>query len=139
MGKYVFERIIHAIIVLAVISMVTFVIIQLAPGGPAILNDPNLTTADVARIRHNMGLDQPILVQYISWLAHVLQGDLGRSFQDGQPVLELILSRLPATLLLSFAALLVGVVVIVGALTFFPALTLGPVLEHFAAASRRLY
>lgn len=110
MGRYVLERIIHAIVILVVINMVTFVIIQLAPGGPAILNDPNLTTADITRIRHSMGLDQPILVQYISWLEHVLQGDLGRSFQDGQPVLELILSRLPATLLLSFAALFVGVV-----------------------------
>ena len=108
MGNYILERVIHAAIVLLVISMVTFVIIQLAPGGPAALNDPNLTTQDIARIRHTMGLDEPIMVQYFNWLARVLQGDLGRSFQDGQPVIQLIWSRLPATLLLSFAALLVG-------------------------------
>ena len=108
MGKYIFERLIHALIVLLVISIVTFVIIQLAPGGPAALSDPNLTAQDVARMRRNMGLDQPIMVQYFIWLGHVLQGDLGRSFQDGQPVIELIWSRLPATLLLSFAALLVA-------------------------------
>ena len=100
MGNYILERVIHAAIVLLVISMVTFVIIQLAPGGPAALNDPNLTTQDIARIRHTMGLDEPIMVQYFNWLARVLQGDLGRSFQDGQPVIQLIWSRLPATLLL---------------------------------------
>ena len=108
MGNYILERVIHAAIVLLVISMVTFVIIQLAPGGPAALNDPNLTTQDIARIRRTMGLDEPIMVQYFNWLARVLQGDLGRSFQDGQPVIQLIWSRLPATLLLSSAALLVG-------------------------------
>lgn len=108
MGAYIVQRLIHTFIVLLVISLVSFVIIQLAPGGPAILNDPNLTTEDVARLRHNMGLDQPIMVQYITWLGRLAHGDLGRSFQDGQPVLQLIGSRLPATLLLSLTALLVA-------------------------------
>ncbi|HBY95911.1 MAG TPA: diguanylate cyclase [Chloroflexi bacterium] len=110
MSRYILERVVHAVIVLVIISIVIFTLIHLAPGGPAALTDPNLTPEDTARIRHNLGLDQPIPIQYLRWMTRTIQGDLGRSFLDGQPVIQLILSRLPATLLLSLTALLLALI-----------------------------
>lgn len=110
MQRYLIGRLAHALIVLVVVSVATFFIIHLAPGGPAILYDPDLTAEEVEIIRHNLGLDQPIHVQYLKWVGQILRGNLGRSFIDGQPVLSLIWSRLPATLLLAASTLVVAVV-----------------------------
>ena len=110
MPRYLIGRLAHALIVLVAVSVITFFIIHLAPGGPSILNNPNMTPEEVEAIRHNLGLDQPIHVQYFKWLGQILRGNLGRSFVDGQPVLSLISSRMPATLLLAVSTLAVAIV-----------------------------
>lgn len=87
----------------------TFGIIQLAPGGPAIMMDPDLTAEARQWIERSLGLDQPIHVQYGRWLGAMIQGDFGMSFSDRSPVMETIAQTLPNTLQLSLAALVVTI------------------------------
>lgn len=90
------------------ISILNFTIMHLAPGDPVdLLTERNATAEERARIRALYGLDDPIYVQYIRWMQHVLKGDFGRSFVDGQPVAKSILERLPYTLYLNFLIMVV--------------------------------
>jgi peptide/nickel transport system permease protein len=92
------------------VTIGVFVLVRMSPADPVILfageeRDP----AVLASIRQELGLDQPLPVQYVAWLGRLAQGDLGRSFQTHQRVLEAITERLPATLELGAAALLISV------------------------------
>jgi len=95
--------------VLLLLSAITFLIIQIAPGGPSILINPDISAEDAQRIRENLGLTRPLPVQYVRWISALLRGDFGRSFIDGRPVTEVLFERLPNTLVLSGAALLLAV------------------------------
>jgi len=94
------------------VSVVLFSILQKAPGGPLTpyLQNPHITAADIERLRHNLGLDQPVYVQYFKWLFRVLQGDFGWSMSNSEPVTQAILDRLPATLELMGCAFTVSIV-----------------------------
>ena len=85
-----------------------FAILQQAPGGPLTpyLQNPHITEADIVRLKHNLGLDQPVYVQYFKWLSRVLVGDFGWSMSNSEPVSQAILERLPATLELMGCAFL---------------------------------
>lgn len=96
---------------MVLITIITFVIIQLAPGGPEILLDEQLSEADRAQIRANLGLDKPVFVQYLYWFESLLTGDLGVSYMEREPVKTLIGRVFPNTALLSGAALLVAVLI----------------------------
>jgi peptide/nickel transport system permease protein len=109
MSTYLARRLAQSLLVLVLISVAIFTIIHLAPGGPAILVAPDLTPADRASITHNLGLDQSLHVQLGKWFQAVARGDFGRSLTNQRPVIELIVERLPATLLLTAAALGVAV------------------------------
>jgi peptide/nickel transport system permease protein len=108
MTRYLFNRVLQLIPTLIGISLISFFLMQLAPGGPidqmADLN-PKMTPEAKARIRHDMGLDRPIAVQYAGWVKRLATLDFGVSFTDNRPVLKKISERLPATLLLNFLAL----------------------------------
>jgi peptide/nickel transport system permease protein len=95
---------------LLVISMLSFMVMHLAPGDPlAMYINPqkrSLTTAQMDELRHSLGLDRPIYVQYVYWLKNTIQGDWGYSLKSRAPVTEEILSRLPNTLLLGGVAIL---------------------------------
>jgi len=80
--------------------MILFLILNKAPGGPLApyLQNPHITPADIARLKHNLGLDQPLPVQYWHWLLLVLHGNFGYSTSNSEPVLQAILERLPATI-----------------------------------------
>jgi len=93
------------------VSIATFTVVRLAPGGPGVLVSPDLPASDVARIRQAMGLDEPLHVQYWAWLSRSVRGDFGTSFMSGRPVLEMVVERLPATLLLAGAAFTIALVV----------------------------
>jgi peptide/nickel transport system permease protein len=101
-GRYVTRRLIQAVPLLLGISVVAFVIVRAAPGGPlsAYEADPNISDADIERLRHAFGLDQPLPVQYVTWLGRFVAGDWGYSYVQHQPVLGLIGERLPNTLYL---------------------------------------
>ena len=103
-------RIVTTLITLAGVSVVVFVTIRVVPGNPiAMMLPPGATEADIERLRALYGLDKSILRQYFIWLSGVVQGDFGTSIQTRQPVLRLVLSRLPATLELSIMALVIAV------------------------------
>lgn len=110
---YILRRTGHALIVLMIVSVVTFTIIRLAPGGPSLLADPKLTPAEVALIEARLGIDQPIPVQYWRWVTQIARGDLGNSFLYQSGNVETIMTRLPNTLLLAGVALLVSVLLAV--------------------------
>ncbi len=111
LSKYIRKRIIEAIPILISISIISFLLIKLAPGDPirAFIN-PKMKPSDIARIRHNLGLDKPIYIQYILWLKNVLKGDLGYSLINSRPISTQIIERLPATLLLMGSSLLISLV-----------------------------
>jgi peptide/nickel transport system permease protein len=114
-GRYVARRLIQAIPLLVGISVISFAILKAVPGGPtaAYEGNPNFTDEDLRRLEAAFGLDQPVHVQYLNWLTHFLQGDWGYSYSGGQPVLQLILERLPNTLYLTIAAYLVVLLIAV--------------------------
>ena len=94
------------------VTIGVFALARLSPVDPVLVfageeRDPAMLEA----IRHQLGLDQPLPVQYVAWLTHALQGDLGRSFQNHQRVLEAITERLPATIELSLMAIVIALVV----------------------------
>ena len=102
---FVARRLLYLVPVLVAVSLLTFLIASLLPGDLAyvILGD-QATPDNVAALRHDMGLDQPIWWRYLSWLGHVLEGDFGRSFRTGQTVLQAVSERLPVSLELMFLA-----------------------------------
>lgn len=114
MAAYLSRRLVQSAFLYVAVTVATFVLVHLAPGGPAVLADPNITKAQIASGRHSLALDQPLYVQYGTWVSRLLHGDLGISFSQSQPVLDLIRERLPNTLVLGVAALAIALVVGVG-------------------------
>lgn len=113
MAGYVVDRIVKGIPLLLVISVIVFALIHAAPGGPdgVFAGDPTVSEQDLARIRASFGLDQPLQVQYLKWLGNMVRGDWGTSFQEKRPVLTMIAERVPNTLLLAGAAMLLALFV----------------------------
>ena len=115
MRSYFLRRLIQFIPSLFIISIIAFFVMRLAPGDPiAMYANPEkrtLSVEEIQYIRHKIGLDQPIYVQYYKWLVNTLQGDWGYSLQSKAPVTKEILSRLPNTLLLAGCAFLVTIFV----------------------------
>lgn len=121
MYRYIGKRLCLLLIVIIGVTVLTFTLMHAAPGDMAEMiaisryGAENLTTAEVEAIRLSEGLDSPVMVQYFHWLTHMISGDFGNSLITGEPVMEEILIRLPATLKLSFAALLVSLVIAIPA------------------------
>jgi peptide/nickel transport system permease protein len=109
---FVARRLTYLVPVLIAVSMLTFVIASLLPGDLAdvVLGD-QATPENVAALRHDLGLDQPIWWRYLGWLGHVFQGDLGRSFRTGQTVLQAAAERLPVSLELMVLAQILGLLI----------------------------
>ncbi len=108
------RRLLATVPLLLAVSVVVFAFIHVLPGDPAVLFLGEEATPDnLARFRVRLGLDRPLVVQYADWLRRALQGDLGRSLRTNQPVTEAILERLPVTLELLVAALLVSLAIAV--------------------------
>lgn len=105
MGGYILKRLISAVPVLLGISLIVFVIMALIPGDPATaILGAYATPENVERLNRYLGLDQPLWRQYLTWLGNLLQGDLGRSFALNRPVLDEVLERFSATLILAGTA-----------------------------------
>ena len=113
MGIYIARRLIQALPLLLGISVASFAILKAVPGGPlaAYESNPNVTDEDLRRLERSFGLDQPLPVQYVSWLSKFLVGDWGYSFVSHQPVLGLIGERLPNTVYLMGTVFVVVVLV----------------------------
>ena len=112
MSAFLVRRLLTTLLVALGVTFVTFLIIQLVPGDPArIILGINADQAKVEELRHIMGLDRPLLVQYGDWLWSLLHGDLGESYITGQSVMEAVLERLPRTLALAGAALSIALLI----------------------------
>jgi peptide/nickel transport system permease protein len=112
MFAYIVRRILATIPVMAVVAIFVFALLYLSPGDPAaIIAGDTATVDDILRIRAKLGLDQPVYVQFGSWVWRLLNGDLGISIFTNLPVMKLIEQRLEPTLALTVATLIVSVLV----------------------------
>jgi peptide/nickel transport system permease protein len=112
MGGILVRRLLGAVPVLLIVSLITFGMIHLIPGDPATaIAGMSATAEQVANIRKDLGLDQPLLAQLWDWYAGLLHGDLGRSLLLGQPVVQATMLRLPVTVALSAYALVLTLVI----------------------------
>lgn len=106
MNSYILKRLLSAIPVLLGITLVVFVIMSLIPGDPATaILGSYATPENVERLNRQLGLDRSLPEQYIIWLTNMLQGDFGRSFSLNRPVLDEVLDRFGATLILAGVSL----------------------------------
>ena len=110
MIRYILRRLLLMIPVALLVTMGVFALARISPADPAVVfagedRDPNA----IAAMRQELGLDQPLPVQYLAWLSKAVQGDLGRSFQNKQRVTEAIIERIPVTFELGVAALTISV------------------------------
>ena len=109
MLRYILHRMLMLVPVLFGVTLISFSLLHLVPGDPAeILGGQEATAEDIARIRKEYGLDQPLVVQYVRFVGNAARGDLGISIQSRHPVSELLFQRLAFTLQLSLVSILVA-------------------------------
>jgi peptide/nickel transport system permease protein len=112
MGRYILFRLLSAVPVILGITVIVFLIMAMIPGNPAqAILGAYATPENVAKINSDLGLDKPLVARYFIWLGNMVQGDFGRSFSLNRPVLDEILDRFSATLILAGTALLICTVV----------------------------
>jgi peptide/nickel transport system permease protein len=112
MTRYIAQRLLQAVPVLVGISVLSFLMLHLVPGDPVQIfaGDKPLTSERAAELRHQYGLDRPLVVQYLDYAGHALRGDLGVALRSQRPVLDSILEVLPGTAQLTLAALLLAAI-----------------------------
>jgi peptide/nickel transport system permease protein len=115
MRGFLVRRLIRAVIALWGISTIVFVVMRLSGDPVPLLLPPDAPTSEIFRVRAEMGLDQPLPVQYAVFIGNLLRGDLGRSIHMRQPAMQIAAERLPATLELALGAFLLAVVIAVPA------------------------
>lgn len=111
MGNYLLKRILQAIGVVFCISLITFFVLNIVPGNPVeIMLGEFADKATIARVTHEMGLDQPIYIQYINWLKNMLTGDFGTSYFQNKPVIDILTSSFAVTAKLAGIAYVLAVI-----------------------------
>jgi len=116
MKIYIIRRILMAIVVLFLVSIIIFFAMRLLPGDPILMlmsrsDQATFTQADIDALRHEHGLDKPMIIQYIDWVNGLLHGDMGNSIVKATPVADEIKRRLPITLQLGLLAFVLGIVI----------------------------
>ena len=110
MSRYVLKRLVMLIPVLIGVTFLVYFIISLSPGDTAaMLAGEDADAATIEALRHELGLDQPVIVQYAKYMLDLLQGDMGNSYKTGRPVTNMIVSSFPNTAKLAFWSILVAV------------------------------
>ena len=111
MYRYVIKRLLLMIPVIIGVSFLVFFIMDMAPGDAVdVLAPEGATAEDLEAIRHDLGLDKPVVVRYIDYMAGMLHGDLGVSYISKTDVFQTYVEKLPATIKLSFASILISVI-----------------------------
>ena len=112
MFQYTVRRVVIGLVTLLGITLLTYVLINMMPGDPAAIQsdvqDPRVSADMALRLRKQFELDRPVMERYVRWLGRTAQGELGTSFQDGRPISDKIVERLPATLSLSAVSIFIG-------------------------------
>jgi peptide/nickel transport system permease protein len=115
MTAYILRRLVHLVPVLLLVSAIVFFVFHVIPGDAAVVllggGGEKIDPEALAALRRKMGLDQPLYVQYLIWLANAVRGDLGTSYINQQSVLSLLLEKLPATLELGLLGMLLSLVI----------------------------
>ena len=112
MRRYLLQRLVQLIVLLLVGSVVDWYLIYLTPGSPVYaLLGTNASPSQVRVLKRSLGLDKPLPVQYVTWLNHVLHGNLGSSFISGLQTTTLLAQRVPASLQLVIASFVLGLLV----------------------------
>lgn len=111
---YILQRVLAAIPVMAFVALFVFLLLRLTPGDPAaIIAGDTATPEQLERIRDSLGLNDPLLVQFFSWIGQLLQGDFGTSILSGKPVIELIAARMEPTISLALTTIILSVIIAV--------------------------
>jgi peptide/nickel transport system permease protein len=113
MTTYIIRRLMHAVLVILIVSLFVFLLMRLLPGDPILMYVASgdlqaISKEQIAHLKHELGMDRPLLVQYLDWLKNAVQGDLGKSILYKYDVLEEIGNRLPITLYLGLSAFVIG-------------------------------
>jgi peptide/nickel transport system permease protein len=112
MAVYLLKRIFALVPVLLLVSVFVFLLLRLTPGDPAaILAGDAATTEQLERIREAMGINEPILTQYFTWMGNIMQGDLGVSLISGVPVLDMVSQRIGPTISIAVLTIIIAVLV----------------------------
>lgn len=116
MSKYLAGRLLQTVPTVFLVTVAVFLMLHLTPGDPAevFLGDKRSSPELLEKVREDMGLNRPLHVQYLSYMGNALRGDLGRSLQTNVPVMEQILNRLPWTIELAAAALMIAAFIGIG-------------------------
>lgn len=116
MSRFIINRLFQSIPTVLLVSLLVFLMLHMIPGDPAeiFLGDQQTTPERLAQVREEMGLNRPLYVQYLDYMWNVLQGDLGNSLNNRRPVLDEILAKLPSTLELTVAAMLISTTMGIG-------------------------
>lgn len=117
MARYLVKRILSAIVTIWVTTIAVVLLIHLVPGDPVKImfaQSQSTTPEQLETVRHNLGLDRPLYEQYVIYINHVFHGDFGKTIRGDQPILPLLLVRLPYTLALAVSSLVVATVVGLG-------------------------
>lgn len=112
MYKYICKRILMMIPVIIGVSLLVFLVLKMTPGDPArVVAGSEADEATVEQIREELGLNKPVLQQYVDYMLNLLHGDMGTSYTTNKPVAEEILARMPTTFILAFAGVFVAVLI----------------------------
>lgn len=111
MSRYIVTRLGQGVLTLFLVTVLTFFLINLAPGGPAAVMNFESTAEQRAALTERLGLDKPVVERYFDWLGGVVQGDLGESLDSQQPVASLLAERFPNTVLLAASTLLFTLII----------------------------
>ena len=116
MTTYIIRRLIQAVIILVLVTAIVFFAMRLLPGDPIRMlvtqsDQASFTEAEIEILRHEYGLDRPMIVQYGNWLSDIVRGDFGTSILQGSPVINEILHRLPITFHLGLASFILGTII----------------------------
>jgi peptide/nickel transport system permease protein len=116
MTTFIIRRLLQSVIVLVLVSVIVFLAIRLLPGDPILVvvsnaNAQSMSAEQMAQLRHEFGLDQPIPIQYLNWLGGIFQGDLGTSIYSRTPVSVEIFRRLPITFEIGILAIILGAII----------------------------
>lgn len=112
MLKYIFKRILSAIPIILIITLIAFTLIQLAPYDAIdTIIKPNMTQTQIDALKANYGLDQPAYIQYFYWIKNVFQGDLGNSIVQGSSISESLINRIPNTIALVLPAFIFSFII----------------------------
>lgn len=111
MLRFLLNRLGQSVVLLLIVTVITFFLINLAPGGPASTMRMEASPEERQAMIEKLGLDQPIFVRYIDWITNAVQGDLGISFTSSEPVIQRIIERLPYTMELTVFTIIISVII----------------------------